>query len=162
MVQFEFQDKRLGNWVNLQRTSELISRLSDRIFAGTAINQEEFRILTVVKAHPQPVSLRDAAKWLSRASNTISPIVYRLEQKGLLARSGEPSDRRLILLSLTSDGEQTLAERNEAAWVLISKAMEPLSEDELTELSSVLSKLESHLNNLLDVEKIPEKVVVKS
>ena len=92
----------------------------------------------------------------------MSPIVFRLEQRGLIDRSFDSKDRRLILLSLTPEGEEILNHSNEAAWKVIAEAMEPLSQEELTALSAILAKLESHIIQLLDGKNEPEKVIANN
>ena len=67
--------------------------------------------------------LRHVSKWLSRAPNTVSPIVFRLEQRELIERSFDPGDRRLILLNLTPEGNEILNPSNEASWKVIAEAM---------------------------------------
>lgn len=44
---------------------------------------------------------------------------------------------------------------------MIAKAMEPLSQEELTALSAILAKLESHFILLLNGQNRPEKVIAK-
>ncbi|WP_136163385.1 MarR family winged helix-turn-helix transcriptional regulator [Sphingomonas flavalba] len=48
--------------------------------------------------------------WLGQTKGTVSQTIAALERKGLVARTGDAADRRLVRLALTRRGEAALAE----------------------------------------------------
>src|SRR3546814_12878639 len=54
------------------------------------------------------------AAWLGQTKGTVSQTVGALERKGLVERTGDPDDRRLVRLSLTEAGHAMLGRAPES------------------------------------------------
>lgn len=54
------------------------------------------------------------AAWLGQTKGTVSQTVAALERKGLVERTGDPDDRRLVRLSLTEAGHAMLGRAPES------------------------------------------------
>lgn len=78
---------------------------------------------------------------------SVTSIVDRLEQQGLVRRTGHPTDRRTTLADITEDGRRTVDKASEAVSAT-SFGMAALSERELEQLTGLLRKVcitgESH------------------
>ncbi len=75
---------------------------------------------------------------------TIGGVIDRLEQKGWVARSGSPEDRRLNLLSITPDGQAALARAAPAVLAVQDKLLEPLDPQEREAFERMCLKLLAH------------------
>ena len=62
-------------------------------------------VMTIAKL--EPVRTTDLAAALALKTSTISRHLARLEQLGLVQRSGDPSDARASLLTLSDEGHRT-------------------------------------------------------
>jgi DNA-binding MarR family transcriptional regulator len=62
---------------------------------------------------PRRITALAAAESVSQPSMT--QLIQRLEQRGLVARSSDPADGRAALVSLTDEGREALAERRARA-----------------------------------------------
>ncbi len=91
---------RLARW-----TAGLMRRES--VLASFTVPQ--FRVLLCVQ-RCGPCSQSDVAHWRNVAAATMSRTVDALVEKGLLARSTAPEDRRVAMLRLTPAGERFLVE----------------------------------------------------
>jgi len=79
-------------------------------------------------------------------SNTLTPLIKRLESVGLLARTRDPLDERQVRVRLTAKGK-SLRERalEIPPCILIASGLEPEDLNRLTsELSALRSALESY------------------
>lgn len=92
--------------VAAQRTSEELARqYRDRF--GITIPQ--WRVL-VHLAHSGDVSVREIEARVAMEKSKVSRAASRLEQSGLIAKTVNEADRRLVCLSLTSKGRALMAE----------------------------------------------------
>ena len=87
-------------------TSEQLARqYRDRF----GISIPEWRVL-VHLAHSGKVSVRDIEARVAMEKYEVSRAAKRLREAGLIERKENPDDRRLIILSLTADGQKMMAE----------------------------------------------------
>jgi DNA-binding MarR family transcriptional regulator len=70
-------------------------------------------VMTIAKL--EPVRTTELAAALALKSSTVSRHIARLEQLGLVRRTGDPTDARATLLTLSATGRRTHAVLN-AAW----------------------------------------------
>ena len=73
---------------------------------------------------------KDLALALNLNSSTVTGIIDRLENKGLVARVPAKSDRRKMNIVLTSKGQKLLIKTPESLQYKLSKKLELLNEDE--------------------------------
>jgi len=86
-------------------------------------------------------SAQEIVRYTGRPKNSVSRAVVSLEERGLLRRSSDASDRRSSKLSLTARG-QRLFERIAACFVERDALMlDPLSERERREFNRLLNKI---------------------
>ncbi|MBP3036549.1 MarR family transcriptional regulator [Arthrobacter sp. zg-ZUI100] len=87
------------------------------------------------------VRLKDLAERLRIAPRSATEVVDQLQDKGLLARTPDPSDRRATLLLLTADGaklrDKVLADRRREA----DEYFSGLSPQDRTDLQRILGQL---------------------
>jgi DNA-binding MarR family transcriptional regulator len=92
--------------VAAKHTSEQLARqYRDRF----GISIPEWRVL-VHLAHSGNTSVRDIEARVAMEKYEVSRAAKRLREAGLIERKENPEDRRLIILSLTTDGRKMMAE----------------------------------------------------
>lgn len=74
---------------------------------------------------------------------TLTGIIDRLEQKGLVRREVPPENRRCFLIVLTPEGEQVFQEVFPAHISHLKERFDRLNEQELEEIKVALQKLRS-------------------
>lgn len=91
--------------VAAKHTSEQLARqYRDRF----GISIPEWRVL-VHLAHSGNTSVRDIEARVAMEKYEVSRAAKRLREAGLIERKENPEDRRLIILSLTADGQKMMA-----------------------------------------------------
>ncbi len=97
-------------------------------------------------------TLSQLSDGLSRTRCTITGLVDRLEDKGLVRRKRSRKDRRLVYVSLTDKGRELAAELREKVVPEISKLgeklMEKLTDSEAMVLYNALNKLSSSIGEV--------------
>ena len=83
-------------------------------------------------------------------SSTVTGVVDRLEQKGLLQRVRNSPDRRVITIELTQAGKKLAKNAPPPVQQKIINGLKKISEAEIDELSTALAKLAE----MLDVQDL--------
>lgn len=98
----------------IERASHLISLYLDRELAEVAVTQAEAHVLLRL-ARGGATSPNDLHRLFGHKRSTLTSVLDRLESRGLVVRTTNPTDRRSFLISLTRVG--TVAARQVAAVV---------------------------------------------
>lgn len=100
---------------------------------------EAWRILwlldLVKRSEPRRIA---QSLWLSRPA--VIAALNRLETEGLVTRTRAANDRRLVLVEMTEKGRERLEEAVPAYLETVRRVMEPMSEEEIAELSRLTRK----------------------
>ncbi|MEO1194390.1 MAG: MarR family transcriptional regulator [Pseudomonadota bacterium] len=87
------------------------------------------------------LSMRDLAEQLRIPASTATSLVDRLEKKGLVERSRNAADRRVIQLSLTAEGREALNAVTQEHLRLCQELLESFGPQEQTVLADLLERL---------------------
>lgn len=90
---------------DLERATHLIARHLEPVFAELELTQGEAHVLAQLAEH-RSLTASQLHSEFGHKRSTLTNILDRLEQRGLLARGPNPSDRRSILVSLTARGRR--------------------------------------------------------
>jgi DNA-binding MarR family transcriptional regulator len=93
-------------------------------------------------------------KFLNLNSSTASGIIQRLEKKGLVARLPKSGDKRVVNITLTSNGEECLSNIPSLLHEQLSEKLQMLEKEKLKVLEEGLDALVTMLN-LQEVEASP-------
>lgn len=80
-----------------------------RAFAGTPLTESRVAVLWTLSLHG-PSTQRALAQALAVTARNISGLVDALEAHGYIERIAHPSDRRAVLVTLTSKGEVAMTQ----------------------------------------------------
>ncbi len=104
------------------------------------ITPVQYGAMAAVKANPE-IDQRSLATLIAFDTSTIGGVVDRLEARGWMQRNASPTDRRVRLLTLTREGEQTLQRVRPAMQRAQGRILAPLSEREQATLLKLLGKI---------------------
>ena len=86
---------------------------TDRIARGSGLTPRRYLVLLLIKGaadRSERSTVTELAERMSLAQSTVTELVARAEQAGLVQREGWPGDGRVAKLSLTKEGERRLTE----------------------------------------------------
>ena len=126
----------------LYAASRLTTRLYEPLLQALDLTYPQYLVLLVLWEHGE-LSVKDLGQRLFLESNTLTPLLKRLEQKGLIERRRSPSDERSVLLSLTASGQALKAQALAVPQALLASLSEPgsFSEAEIRQFQQTLAKL---------------------
>ncbi|MBU4413761.1 MAG: MarR family transcriptional regulator [Proteobacteria bacterium] len=105
-------------------------------------------LISLYENGPLPPS--QIAKYIMVKSSTVTGIVDRLEQKGLVKRFRNSPDRRIITIELTDSGKNLAKNAPPPIQQKIIDGLKKLSKDELDQIIFSLTKL----TDMLDVQDL--------
>lgn len=105
----------------------------------------EIKTLLIANERKNP-SMKDMAEDLGISSPAMTPIIDKLVESGQLARSEDKLDRRVIRISITSQGKRSMEKSRAMMRSVIDKLISTLSREEQASLDQILRKLLSHYN----------------
>jgi DNA-binding MarR family transcriptional regulator len=106
----------------------------------TGVTPVQFAVLQALANMPA-VDQRSLSRSIGFDTSTLASVIDRLEARGAVRRSLDPSDRRVRLLSLTPEGEALLDEVVPAMWRAQERMLQPLAPQERAEFMRLLLTL---------------------
>jgi DNA-binding MarR family transcriptional regulator len=94
-----------------------------------------------VDSHPR-LTVATAASELHLAANTVSTLVGQLSRLGLLDRSYDTSDRRVVHLDLTDVSRQRMSGWRRRRLAAVTKVVNELDPDDRDHLAAAMNALE--------------------
>ena len=122
-----------SSWKRLQHDAE-------KNLLRIDLSVAELRILRVLREQgSSPMNRFCAETMLSQPS--ITGLVDKLEERGLVERVRSREDRREVLIAITAKGNQTYSKGMDLHRQFVEKALSALEDDEAKSLVSLLKKL---------------------
>ncbi len=102
----------------------------------------EWRLIAIL-AESERLTPQDLTRETRMDKIAVSRAAARLESAGLVARAGNPGDRRSHFLALTAQGRSLYREVAPAALELEAQLLEDFSTDERRQLEALLRRIEA-------------------
>lgn len=126
---------------------ELLKRKKVQNFlleSGLTPGQGQARILSFLSAHPG-VTQREIADACMLDVTTMSRVIDRMQEKGLLKKERDPGCRRACRVELTEEGEEKAEQVKERFRELEDQMCSGIPDNEITMLIEKLGKIEKNL-----------------
>lgn len=152
-------------WVLVHRARHMMALCEDLIFAEYGITNEQFMVLGAIRINGGYLRPTDLAFRLERSQNAISMLVDRMVKVGLVRKTRDKEDRRVVRVTLTSKGANAIEQAIPAQWKLTQKILSRLSEKDKRAVANVLETVKceclGYLNPEMDRTEIIENSVTK-
>jgi DNA-binding MarR family transcriptional regulator len=125
----------------VRRTQAKIFSEFEATLKGFDFTPGSFGVLTLIRANPGITQVALAAAF-GVDKSTMSPVIFRLEKRGLVRREVLPSDRRCHALFFPEAGEATFLAAREVIRAFEERVAARLSKAEQRELGRLLMKLQ--------------------
>ena len=106
-----------------------------------------FNVLYVVWAFEQ-VSARDVVEWMGLSRQTISNTLRALEVKGMITRTRDAADARMMTIRLTEEGRTSVERSLVEQFELDSAVFAALTPEERDQLASLLDRVRRQVRAL--------------
>lgn len=94
-----------------------------------------------------PVSLKELAELERVQPPTLTKIIARLEEDGLVRRDADPEDRRVARVSLTPDGKQFIKRSRSRKDAYLTRGLRRLDSHDVDALAAAVDALEKLLED---------------
>jgi len=131
----------LAEWVTLYQAHNAIFKVAELALLPHNLSLPQLHLLAILKKADGLVTTGEIGQAMVKASQTITGLVDRVEEPGLVERVFDRSDRRKTWVRLTEKGEQKLAEAYPVANRLAEELSAVLTDQELQDLQAKLEKL---------------------
>jgi DNA-binding MarR family transcriptional regulator len=149
----EFEQLRLDNQLcfPVYAASRLIIREYQPLLDKLGITYPQYLVLMVLW-ETDKVTVNEISKKLILNNNTITPLLKRMEQQGIIKRKRSESDERKVNIELSKKGKQM---KIEAARIPEKLAASLISETlKIEELIDLKNKLDSLINFLSEKQRV--------
>ncbi|PTQ57050.1 MAG: Transcriptional regulator, MarR family [Candidatus Carbobacillus altaicus] len=99
------------------------------------------------------VPVTDLARHFGVSASYITNWADRLEKKGLIRRERQPSDRRVVLLMMTEEGEAVRKSVEEKRMSHVLELLAEIEDEELVTLNRILRKILNQLEEKVEREQ---------
>ncbi len=106
------------------------------------ITQNQYRVLYVLE-NGGPYKMSELGEIVHTSYGSLTVMIDRLVDKGLVERCFLPEDRRVVMVKITPGGVQSLKEYRRGFLDLIQKNMEILNNDQKTRLKRAINEMKS-------------------
>jgi len=90
----------------IKELSDYFNTIRDELCEPYGISSIQAIILLDIYHHPEERKVTDICKRLHKSTNSISPLINRLVEKGYLTKSQSKEDKRITYVSLTKKTEE--------------------------------------------------------
>lgn len=126
----------------LMQTGELYTKELDKKFGVSATQLNCIHALNGNDSIP----ITRIAEYMMVRSSTVTGVIDRLEQKGLVQRDRSNTDRRVINIRLTEAGKRLAEKVPSSIHLSIVEGLNALSPDEVHRIADALNRLTDMLN----------------
>lgn len=124
----------------LMHTSKKIQEKIRDDINKSGLNITEFSVLEVLY-HKGQQTIQQIGSSILVSSSSMTYVIDKLEQRGLIKRSPCPSDRRVIHVTLTESGTELMEQIMPVHHEMVDSMFESLTQDEAEELAELLKKI---------------------
>ncbi len=160
-VNSESEKTVLRLWLLLRRVGDLVSRCQDSLYSKYGLTSEQLGVLGSIKSRG-PLRPSDFASLLDRSPNSMSMLIDRMVKAGLVKRTRDRKDRRVVTVSFTEKGKTAVEPAIPEGWEFIHQIVLPLSHDDQRALASMLETLKSELVAYLNPEMDKAEILKSS
>jgi DNA-binding MarR family transcriptional regulator len=127
-------------------------RVHERLAARAGVSLDRAAYAALCRLHESgPLRLSELAARMGVDASTASRQVQHLERTGLVARVGDPADRRASLLQLTAEGDRALARMRQARRDSLGQVLDGWSRADRRTLAAMLIRLVEDLERVTGV-----------
>jgi DNA-binding MarR family transcriptional regulator len=149
------QEELIGCLERVQDSFErrALSTMAEPLIS-TPLTMQQLKVLTMIAIDPEKATGHELAAQLKVSVATMSGLVDRLVEHGMVARGEDPTDRRVRPLSVTPEGSATIRGLLSSAGTMPTPVLRRLAIEDLRALVQGVLALERAVQELAE-ESLP-------
>jgi len=145
-----FEDLRHEAVLNVVHTANLFSSTGAALFRRYDLTEAQFNVLFALKYKRRDLTQSDLGKRLVVTRASITSVLDKLEEKGLVERENVPGNRRIYHVSLTPKGQDLIDGVEPVYREHLHYALGDLSEKECVALIRCLERVRMRTRQVRD------------
>lgn len=129
---------------NLNRTAATYVEEMTKVLKSVGMDQPQWRILMLLE-DKSPSTVSELSRRAVSKMSTITRILIRMEDEGLVRRTPSPSDSRVTEVFITDKGQTIVEDLRAVAGRVYKKAFEGLEDHEVTRFVEILKIVRENL-----------------
>lgn len=130
-------------WIVLNRAARSIEAGLQEQVKGRGLSMSEFAVLEVL-LHKGPLPIGEIGQKVLLTSGSMTYVIDKLEERGLLERTPCPEDRRVLYAELTDEGRALIEEAFSEHAELLNTLTAGLSLEEKGKAAALIKRLGRH------------------
>lgn len=138
-----------GEWAALYTAYTIMRKETERTLARAKVTIPQAIVLVRLdEAGGQPLSVRTLARFLVQESPSVTTLLDRMCERGLVERLHDARDRRKVLIKLTDKGKETRESIRDLWREVREELFEVFTEEEREEFKALLQKFRRNIRRL--------------
>jgi DNA-binding MarR family transcriptional regulator len=139
----ELETESLGVVIRIMSLSRAFLRQATEALAPLDLELFEYDVLSALRRQGRPfgLSATGLAKETGLSSGAMTNRIDRLQERGLVSRKADKSDRRAVIVSLSAKGRRTIDDAIQLRLDAADESLQGLSDQEIGNLASLLRKV---------------------
>jgi DNA-binding MarR family transcriptional regulator len=133
----------LDQWTTIYQAYNAVFKVAELVLLAQRLSLPQLHLLAILKNGGGILTTGEIGRAMVKASQTITGLVDRLEEPGLVERVFDRRDRRKTWVRMTEKGERKLAEALPVFNRLVDELFSVLTDQDLQDLQAKVEKLRS-------------------
>jgi MarR family 2-MHQ and catechol resistance regulon transcriptional repressor len=134
------ETRALDTYIKLRRAVNTLSLREGEVMRNAGLTESQFGALEAL-FHLGPLCQRELSEKVLKSAGNMTTVVDNLERRGLVERRREVSDRRIVTVHLTEDGEELVREVFPRVVGTLVGAFSPLTARDQNQLAALCLRL---------------------
>ncbi|UTH76678.1 MarR family winged helix-turn-helix transcriptional regulator [Chromobacterium sp. IIBBL 290-4] len=136
----------------LSRTYQAFEQFASFNIRRLGLTPPQFDVVTTL-GNSQGMNCKELSDHTLITKGTLTGVLDRLEDKGIVTRSMQPNDRRSVFVALTPHGQQLFNDAFPAHLDYMHNAFQQFGEQDLTGFCSELGRLRASFSHALEQQE---------
>lgn len=145
-------DREINLYILLDMTNGLVTRAVELEIKHLRMTQPQVRVLAQLSREDRPVTLDELANWTLKEFNSVSTLINRMEEKGLVKKIKKEGDLKTYVILTEKGSELYHKQVTERSIHLI---FNKLTREEKKQLESILKKIRDTTRDILGLDYRP-------
>jgi DNA-binding MarR family transcriptional regulator len=130
-------------YLDLLCTADVLTRGAIGVLKAEELSTTQYNVLRILRGSPQGLTCGEIASRMITRDPDVTRLLDRLKKRGLISRSRESRDRRLVLARITSEGLKLVNRLDEPVQKIHRKQLGHMGKDRLQALAELLAAARS-------------------
>ncbi len=130
-------------YLDLLRTADVLTRGAIGVLKAEELSTTQYNVLRILRGSPQGLTCGEIASRMITRDPDVTRLLDRMEKRGLISRSRESRDRRLVLARISPEGLKLVNRLDEPVQKIHRKQLGHMGKDRLRALAELLAAARS-------------------